>query len=110
MIDWKSNPCFYVSVIDGDRWGLLAGPFPTHGLALDLVDRVQDEANKIDHKAHFYGFGTCRVAAEEKKPGRLNDAIGYEQIIQAWEKAELRHQAWMADELQKEREANAQGR
>lgn len=108
MADWKSNPCFYVSVIDGNRTGVLAGPFPTHGLALDLVDRARDLAVEIDPKAHFYSFGTCRVRHEHKPAGLLNDQVGYDELIKAWEKQNLRTQAWMADELKKERESNVQ--
>ena len=32
---------YYVSVVDGSRVGLLAGPFPLHRIALEWVDRAK---------------------------------------------------------------------
>ncbi len=52
---------YYVSVKDGDRRGLLAGPFAQHQTALDLVDLVRGLAESVDCKAVFYSFGTARA-------------------------------------------------
>jgi hypothetical protein len=79
---WADRPCFYVSVIDRNnsagrinRFGLLAGPFPTHEQAESLVDAARAAAEKIDLFACFYGFGTCRVA-DGSRDGRLNRELG----------------------------------
>jgi hypothetical protein len=60
---------FYVSVIDGPRYGLLLGPFAEHDQA--HVEAVRTKANELDPRAWFYAFGTCK--AKGKEPGRLND-------------------------------------
>ena len=67
---------YYVSVVDGPRHGRLLGPFLTHQEALDRVDDVRTRVTGIDRKAHFYGFGTCRVPDEIAKPGLLNTLFG----------------------------------
>jgi len=61
---------FYVSVIDGPRYGLLLGPFAQHEQALALVEAVSKKANELDPRAWFYAFGTCKAQGTE--PGRLN--------------------------------------
>lgn len=50
---------YYVSVMDGDRRGLLLGPYNTHVEALENVDRGKSLALKHDCKAWFYGYGTA---------------------------------------------------
>ena len=70
---------FYVSVIDGKRRALLAGPYDTHAEALALVEQVRRKAYDIDPKSHFYAFGTAgsdeelktlfgKVAPDQAKP------------------------------------------
>jgi hypothetical protein len=51
---------YYVSVIDGGRRGLIAGPWPTHAEALAAVDTVRAIACDVEPRAHFYAFGTAR--------------------------------------------------
>lgn len=63
---------FYVTVVDGDRHGKLAGPYKTHGEALADVEAVRSIAIDLDSKAHFYGFGTASTGSEYTKPGILN--------------------------------------
>jgi hypothetical protein len=65
---------FYVSVRDGERWGLLLGPFTLHQEALDRVDAVREACSKAGPRAHWYGFGTASLPAEDAatRPGRLN--------------------------------------
>lgn len=58
---------FYVSVVDGGRVGLLAGPFATHKEALDLVDEAQELAQEADPFACFYAFGTLSLATGKRK-------------------------------------------
>lgn len=70
MVDERPGN-YYVSVIDGNRYGLLLGPFPTHRQALDMVEAVRKKAEEIDPRAVFYAFGTCRVEGYNA-PGKLN--------------------------------------
>ncbi len=64
---------YYVSVVDGPQHALLLGPFCNdHAKALSLVEKARDEAVRIDRKAWFYGFGTCRLPLDYDKPGKLN--------------------------------------
>ena len=67
---------YYVSVIDGPRFGLLRGPFDAHDEALARVDETRKAAESLDPRAWFYAFGTCRVERETPlKPGKLNDVF-----------------------------------
>jgi hypothetical protein len=65
---------FYVSVVNGRRVGLLAGPFDTEPDARAFVEAAQAESERIDPFAHFYAFGT--VKAPTRKPGTLNARLG----------------------------------
>lgn len=70
---------YYVSVIDGPRRALLAGPWPTHAAALAMVDTVRELAVQIDPKAHFYAFGTARLPDDDTVPiraGSLSSRLG----------------------------------
>ena len=70
----------YVTVVDGDKVGLLAGPFlgpDAHRTALALVDTARDLARELDDRAHWYAFGTSRVTSKTRpKDGLLNDRLG----------------------------------
>lgn len=50
---------FYVTVVDGPRSGLMAGPFETHQEALDRVDAANRVAQEADARAFWYAYGTC---------------------------------------------------
>lgn len=50
---------FYVTVVDGKRYGFLLGPYPTHQEAIDNVARGRNLANDADPRAAFYAFGTA---------------------------------------------------
>jgi acetyl-CoA acetyltransferase len=66
---------FYVSVIDGERKGLLLGPLNTHAEALDLVPAVRSKANELEPRAAFYAFGTASIdldPGETAPSGKLN--------------------------------------
>ncbi len=68
---------YYVSIRDGDRYILAAGPFETHQQALDMVGRVNVLANKLDGRAVWYAFGTCRLEdGRPVRPGQLNQQLG----------------------------------
>lgn len=68
---------YYVSVIDGDRRSLLAGPWPTHKAALDRVDSVRSLALEVDTKSAFYAFGTARIdlTVADFPQGKLNGLL-----------------------------------
>lgn len=59
---------YYVSVIDGSRYALLAGPYASHKEALGAVRAANDAACKLDARAHWYAFGTCRLLPAESPP------------------------------------------
>lgn len=63
---------FYVSVIDGDRWNFLVGPYETHEAAMADVEEVRALAESKDQWAHFYDFGTARAPLGYEKPGALS--------------------------------------
>lgn len=54
---------FFVTVIDGPRYGFLLGPYATHEEALDQVDRGRKLANDSNDRAWFYGYGTASAVA-----------------------------------------------
>jgi len=66
---------YYVSVRDAGQVGYLAGPFLTHPEALTQVDRVREHACKVNDRAVFYAFGTCRRTDNYRKPGLFNTEL-----------------------------------
>ena len=70
---------YYVSVRDGERFGLLTGPFATHAEALAAVRATRVVAQAKDVKSAFYAFGTARLelGAPNLPPraGLLNDFV-----------------------------------
>lgn len=69
----SGNYC--VSIVDGDRFNLLLGPFNNHQDALDKVNAVRDKAMEINRtEAVFAGFGTVRLE-DYNKPGLFNKYI-----------------------------------
>ena len=71
----QAKEMYYVSVIDGPRYGLLAGPYSTHKEALAMVDVVREVAQKVNTQAVFYAFGTCKTPVGYVKSGILNDLL-----------------------------------
>jgi hypothetical protein len=70
---------FYVVIKNGQRSGLLAGPFDTREQADDMVDPTRAEAEKIDPMAHFMEFGTVSARSIHgvgTPYGRLNAKLG----------------------------------
>jgi|SRR5882724_7917459 hypothetical protein len=69
------NANYYVSVRDGPRFDLLAGPFDDHAIALAWVDRATAAANDVWPWSHFYAFGTVAMQSTYDKPGKLNERL-----------------------------------
>jgi hypothetical protein len=69
---------YYVSVVRSSKQrGLLAGPFPSHGAALALVDAARRLACELDPWCDFDAFGTCSVPRYPWNPkGKLNLQLG----------------------------------
>lgn len=65
---------YYVSVVDGKRVGLLAGPYAQNDEALANVGAARRIAEELDPFACFYAFGTCRLPYGERR-GILNDRL-----------------------------------
>ena len=63
---------YYVSVVDGNRFGLLLGPFNSHQEALNMVQKAKNKAYELNPaEAAFAGFGTLRIE-DYNRPGKLN--------------------------------------
>jgi hypothetical protein len=53
---------YYVSIVDGDKFALLSGPYTTHHEALGMVQAAKDAAYRMNStQCAFAGFGTCRL-------------------------------------------------
>lgn len=65
---------YFVAARDGERYGLVHGPFPTHREALLAVDDARRALEGLDPRAHWYAFGTLRL-----KPG--SDRVGFLQKL-----------------------------
>jgi len=61
---------YYVTAIDGPRKARIAGPYKTHGTALDKVRTVKDRAEDVDPRAHWWAWGTMR-SETDLGPGSL---------------------------------------
>lgn len=73
--NWTDDPCYYVSIVDGEKFALMAGPFQNHQEAIDMVEKAQDKGNQLDSRAWFYGWGTVKMANGYYE-GRLNKELG----------------------------------
>jgi hypothetical protein len=68
---------YYVSVVAGPRYRLLAGPYDRHADAIAAVDRAAALAKEIDPGAIWYAYGTCRIPPGHPTPaGILNGRMG----------------------------------
>jgi hypothetical protein len=68
---------YFVSVQDGDRFAAALGPFvDDHAAALAQIEAVRALAQRLQPRAAFYAFGTCRLDHDHpqaQRPGTLND-------------------------------------
>jgi hypothetical protein len=68
---------YYVTIRDGPRHGLLAGPFEDdHPAALALVDQIRAVAQTVNTRAGFAAFGTAWSEIDQG-PGILHDGHGW---------------------------------
>lgn len=67
---------YYVSVRQPGKYGLLLGPYATHGEALANVERATRFVVDRDPRAHWYEFGTASTPIGNAQPGKLNELIG----------------------------------
>ena len=72
--NWTDGPCFYVSIVDGSKFALMAGPFRIHQEALDQVEPARKIGNELDDRAWFYGWGTVKMKNGHKE-GKLNEHL-----------------------------------
>jgi hypothetical protein len=64
---------YYVSVVDGPRSARLRGPFvDDHAGALAAVHDARRALERLDPRAAFWAFGTCRSEVDAG-PGFLDD-------------------------------------
>lgn len=75
---------YYVSVINGNRKGLLLGPYGTHAEALENVPAGRALACKADTWADFYAFGTCKIERDSELPKAVFCNCGWQQSICAF--------------------------
>lgn len=69
---------FYVTVTDGRRRGLLAGPVFSQAAAERLIPAAARVAMRHDDRAAFYAYGTCRIVTKpggELPTGKLNHKV-----------------------------------
>jgi len=72
--NWTDKECFYVSIIDADRFNAVAGPFKTHQEALDMVNPAIKAGGELDPRSHFYAWGTVKMVNGHKE-GMLNEHL-----------------------------------
>jgi hypothetical protein len=64
---------FYVSIVDGPRFNVLAGPYETHAEALRHVPAVSGWAERVNPRvAAFASFGTVAMEHSFTRPGLAN--------------------------------------
>lgn len=62
---------YYVSVVDGDRYALVSGPYPTHTAACDHVEAARAIGDQLDPRSVFCGWGTCSMEPNSGRTGLL---------------------------------------
>jgi hypothetical protein len=82
------DQAFYVSCRnDEGQTSFLAGPFPDHAMAMGHVLITKKQAERFDHRACWYSYGTLGVqisklaadgSASKAPIGILNDVVGLE--------------------------------
>jgi len=73
--NWTDNPCYYVSIVEGSKFGIVAGPFSTHREALDMVEPARKIGNENDRRGYLYTWGTTE-RENGYVEGSLNGYLG----------------------------------
>ncbi len=76
----KKIKWFYVSMVDGERYWLLAGPWKSQTTAKRYVQKANDKAVELDRKNWFRAFGTCSIKTAQPKQGILNSHLGIKKV------------------------------
>ena len=63
---------YYASILRDSKACLAAGPFKSRTEALAIIERVKEEASKVDPMTHFDLFGTLKAPEGYMHPGKLN--------------------------------------
>lgn len=71
---------YYVSVIYGEDYRLVSGPYRTRERAEAKVDTVRKYIVENYDDAIWYGYGVAKVTSEHLSPGCLDDQFHFEQI------------------------------
>ena len=84
---WADEPCFYVTIMDGSKFGLLLGPFRTESACREYayIDEKDGgnrhkhltmirKAEELDAKSVFYAFGMTKMQ-NGYRDGAMNKAI-----------------------------------
>jgi len=82
--NWTDEPCFYMSIRDGEKWAFILGPFRTEQECREYAYieesdggnrakhlAVIHKASELDPKSAFYGFGMVK-AQNGHRTGVLN--------------------------------------
>lgn len=70
---------YYVSVVDGPRFALLAGPVESKERAESYEGRVRELACAMDSRAVFYAYGISRIMSKPETflpDGKFNKELG----------------------------------
>lgn len=85
---WIDDPCFYVSVVDGPKFGLLLGPFQKEeecrkwayyhaedGGSPENHNKLTEKMYDADPRSHFYSVGMVKMQNGYRN-GVLNKSLG----------------------------------
>lgn len=95
MDTWKDHPCFYITMLDGPRCALLAGPYQTKDEAEEFLPLAREWATEAsgDLYAWLYTFGVSKWQNGQRlglmqKLGIANRAM-VERILHGKEPAQM---------------------
>ena len=71
MIDDRPGRYFVSARNDDGRAVMLLGPYDSHLEALERVDLGRQLAEKVDPRAPWYSYGTCRVHDDQPTPAPI---------------------------------------
>ena len=87
--NWTDNPCYYVSIANGDRYALLLGPFEhesdcrewayqdsADGGVIQKHGALLNKAEELDAWSWFYAWGMVKMKTGHQS-GRLNEFFSF---------------------------------